>query len=511
MSPLKHRERASGLLVHLTSLPNSFPIGDIGPSALKFLKFLKETGQSYWQVLPLTPTSLAGCNSPYMSDSAFALNRLLISPEVLYQVGLIGSDLIERYSLPGGVEELKRVNYFRAYEFKSRVLQVATERFIERGLHHAPEFLQFLEHNYYWLEDYALYRTAKNLYKGKPWYKWDTELRERKHSALEFLKYRYAYTCLRVKVEQYLLQQQWETLKANAEKLNIKFIGDMPIYVSHDSADVWANQHLFKLDARGYPTVVAGAPPDAFSDVGQLWGNPIYNWDMMHEEGYKWWIDRFKRLYELVHLVRLDHFRGFVKYWEIPAGSPTAVSGYWVDGPRELLFKALEREFGKLEVIVEDLGVITPDVVEMRDELGYPGMKVLVFAFDDDNPDNPYKPHNYVYNCVAYTTTHDTPTAVEWYENLDEVKRKRYHNYMPPSGEGVNWDLIRLVMMSVAKLTIIQLQDLLGLGAEARMNRPNTSEGNWEWRVRWEDITEEIMVKLRDMTITYGRASDKLL
>ena len=489
-------ERGSGILLHVTSLPGEYPVGDLGPQARYFVNFLKDTGQKYWQVLPLTPTSSAGGNSPYMSDSAFALNPIFVSPELLYEDGLISKDTLEAYR-----GSYSRVDYRAAYEYKGMALEEAARRALARR---DQDYEAFCQDNTYWLDDYALFSVLKGR-SGRPWYEWDEEVRRREETTLRRLRESLRDELELVKVKQYLLHKQWMALKGLANSSGISLVGDIPIYVSLDSSDVWVNQYMFKLDEEGRPYVVAGAPPDPFSDVGQLWGNPIYRWDVIEAEGFRWWKLRFKRTLELVDAVRIDHFRGFSQYWEVPAGEPTAVNGYWVDGPKERLFQAVEQELGRLKVIAEDLGVITPDVVELREKLGYPGMKVLVFAFDDMKPDNPYKPHNYTRDFVAYTGTHDTDTVMGWYSRAGSEVKEHVRKYLGKDMELNNWDFIRLALSSVAQVAMLPMQDVLGLGSDARMNLPNTPEGNWEWRFSWEMVNEHVAFALKELTELYGR------
>ena len=499
-------KRSSGIILHPTSLPSSYGIGDFGPDAYRFVDFLADTGQTYWQILPLNPTDLYMGNSPYMSISAFAMNPILISPEILYQWGLLSPEHLDpskHLSSPRG----NKVNYSEVTAYKREVLERAFERFAQGNFPQLKEeFERFKSEEASWLEDYSLFTALLEKYQ-RPWNQWDEGLRRRDPEALalsrEHLKERVEFHAF----TQFLLRKQWYNLRAYMKAKGVEVIGDIPIYVSYNSADVWANQELFLLDEEGNPRVVAGVPPDAFSATGQLWGNPIYNWEKMRENGYAWWEARFRAIYKLVDVVRIDHFRGFVQYWEIPAGSPTAVNGRWVDGPGEELFRTLESKLGYLRVIVEDLGIITPDVVALREKLGFPGMKVLVFAFDDKKPDNPYKPHNYEVNCVVYTGTHDNAPVRGWYKDLSTEIRSEVIKYIgrDPGLEEIHWEFIRLAMSSVALLSMYQMQDVLGLGNESRMNYPSKNEGNWEWRMRWEQITDQVKYKLAEMTWVYGR------
>ena len=497
-------KRSSGIIMHITSLPSPYGIGDLGSGAYQFAEFLADTGQSYWQVLPLNPTDTAHGNSPYMSFSAFAMNPLMISPQVIYQWGLISADLLDSrrfISEPDG----DKVDYPQVTEYKEKLLRSAFERFknLKSGTLRA-EYEEFVNEERWWLEDYAIFMTLLKRYR-RPWNQWDEEVRRRVPEAIERVKKDLRDEIEYEKFTQFLVRYQWDNLRDYLKVKGIQLIGDIPIYVSYNSSDVWANQDLFLLDENGNPTVVAGVPPDAFSATGQLWGNPIYNWEKMRENDFRWWKLRFKQTFKLFDVVRVDHFRGFVQYWEVPAGSETAINGRWVDGPGRALFDAVRNELGSLRIIVEDLGIITPDVVALREELGFPGMKVLVFAFDDKKPDNPYKPHNYPVNCVAYTGTHDNSPVKGWYDSLSDEIKLEVKKYLGKEPAEIHWDMIRLAMSSVAVLSMYQMQDVLGLGEESRMNFPSRQEGNWSWRMRPNAITDEVKYRLAEMTWVYGR------
>ncbi len=504
--------RASGILLHPTSLPGRFGIGDLGPAAQRFADFLKQSGQRLWQVLPLGPTGYG--DSPYACYSAFAGNDLLISPERVFEAGLLDrSELDELPSLPA-----EQIDFGRAHELKDKLLAQAFAHFQRRNdLELKSAFAAFSEHNSFWLNDYALFRALKVEHGGNSWREWEPALRLREPAAIASAEAKLRDRIEAQKFAQFLFFKQWTELKAYCHERDVRLIGDAPIFVALDSADVWTNPQQFKLEADGSPTVVAGVPPDYFSATGQLWGNPLYNWDYMLQDGFSWWIERLRANLQMVDIVRLDHFRGFVACWEIPAGDPTAERGSWVEAPGRELFSAIQRALGDVSVIAEDLGVITPEVETLRDDFGFPGMRVLQFAFGGE-PENVNLPHNYQRNAVAYTGTHDNDTAVGWFKSLSgadstctdmQLKSEREFclRYLHSDGAEIHWDLIRAVMASVANTAIVPLQDLLGLGTEARMNRPNSKEGNWRWRFAAADLTEQLAERLKEMTETYGRGN----
>jgi 4-alpha-glucanotransferase len=500
--------RSSGLLLHPTSLPGPFGIGDLGPEAYKFVDFLVAAGQRLWQVLPLGPTGYG--DSPYACYSAFAGNTLLISPETLAREGLLDqSDL----SVSLGAE---KIDFGAAHKTKDDLLRKAYERYTkttDTSLRSALE--TFAQEQAQWLEDYALFRAFKDAHGGVAWNEWEPLLIRRSDAALSR-----ARDELREAVEahmfyQFLFFRQWFALKKYCNKKGIRIIGDLPIFVAQDSADVWTNPEQFKLDKNGKPIVVAGVPPDYFSSSGQLWGNPLYNWERMQADGFKWWIERVRATLTVVDIARVDHFRGFAACWEIPGGDKSAERGQWVEAPGRELFTAIRKTLGELPIIAEDLGVITPDVVALREEFGFPGMRILQFGFGSDSK-NIDLPHNYVPNVVAYTGTHDNDTTVGWFESVagegstrteKQIERERTFclNYLNTQGEEIHWDLIRAVLASVANTAVVPLQDLLGLGTEARMNLPNSTEGNWSWRFQSGHLTDEIARRLEQLTEVYGR------
>ena len=494
--------RGSGILLHITSLPSDFGIGDLGPEAYLFVDFLAETKQSYWQILPLNPTDIEHGFSPYHSISAFGFNPLLISPEILVEDGwLLKEDLVSAPGFSAG-----RVDYGKVSAFKNTLLNKAYERFERSTVPSGYE--EFCSLHSYWLDDFALFAALKTQLGGRPWSDWPRDMRDRDADAIERMSKELQHTIQKERFIQYLFFNQWMALQHYCHQKGIKIIGDMPIYVIYDSADVWLHPGLFNLDHEKRPITVAGVPPDYFSETGQLWGNPVYRWDAHKETGFDWWIQRLKHNLGLFDFVRVDHFRGFIGYWEVPANEKTAINGHWVAAPGEDLLDTLSRVLPNAAIIAEDLGVITPEVTEIMDRFGFPGMKLLIFAFGNDLPTNPYAPHNVVQNCIVYTGTHDNNTIRGWFENEapPEVKERifRYMGREVPAEE-ISMTFVRLAMMTVAHTVIFPVQDLLGLGEEARMNRPATRDGNWEWRLDVKLLDKEASRILREMTELYGR------
>jgi 4-alpha-glucanotransferase len=503
LPPFSPDYRASGVLLHVTSLPSPYGIGDVGPTALRWIDCLHEAGQSWWQGLPLGPTGYG--NSPYQSLSSFAGNGLLISPDWLMEDGLLQPGDCEEPSISSTA-----VHYDVVIPFKHRLLEKAWSNFSARS---HPElqtaFEQFCYDHSHWLEDYALFRALKITYHGVSYLEWPSDLVKRKPEALVRARQDLAGLINQVRFAQFLLFRQGRRLKEHARARGVCLIGDLPHFVSPDSSDVWTNPELFLLDEQRRPLAVAGVPPDAFSSQGQLWGNPVYDWDAHRRTGYRWWIDRVRALLAHVDVIRLDHFRAFAAAWHIPAGAPTAQSGRWVPGPGVDFFSTVRSQLGSLPFIVEDLGVITPDVYALRDQFGLPGTLVLQFAFDGRS-DNPYLPHNYVHNTVVYTGTHDNPTTRDWFGELPYDQRQHLWNYLKrPGGESdeVAWELIRLAWSSVAALSIAPLQDVLNLGGGARMNVPGSPENNWRWRSTDEMLSTTVFERLRDLTNKSTRTS----
>jgi len=499
-------KRASGVLLHITSLPSPFGVGDFGPGAYRFADFLAAARQTYWQILPLTATSLVYGNSPYDSYSAFAGNPLLVSPEAIVDDGLLRpQDFEERPAVPG-----ERVEYKTALPYKMRLLEKAFERYQARGSNDII-FEKFCHEQADWLEDYSLFVALKANFEGAPWSDWPASLRDRDKTALAQWKKRCREEMKKEQFFQYLFFKQWTALKHYGNQKNLRFIGDVPIYVSGDSVDVWANPQLFKLDREKRPSVVAGVPPDYFSKTGQLWGNPVYRWEVLKETRYAWWLKRLRHNLACFDGIRLDHFRGFVAYWEVPAGEKTAQNGQWVKAASDDFFATLVLQFPEIPIFAEDLGLITPDVRAVMKRFGFAGMKLLLFAFGSDPANNPYAFHNHEKNSVVYTGTHDNNTVKGWFQNeASAEERERLAHYVghKVSADAVHWEMARLALMSVAETAIVPMQDLLGLGEEARMNRPATNEGNWAWRLAPGQITPALAEKLAETTSLYGRVPD---
>lgn len=498
------KRRGSGILIHITSLPSPFGIGDMGPGAYKVVDFLSQAEQSIWQILPLSPTDLIHYNSPYHSISAFACNPWLISPELMAQEGLLERGDIE----PPPDLPADRVDYESAVRYKEKLLVRAYDRF-KRSAKTDYEYEKFLSQNSHWLDDFALFMALKANFQGRMWSEWPGELRDRQPEAIRSARKNFDEKIKMAKFLQFAFFTQWTALRQYCNERGIQIIGDIPIYVDYDSVDVWTHPELFKLDGQKKPYVGAGVPPDYFSETGQLWGNPIYKWDALRENGYDWWERRIAHNLKLFNFVRIDHFRGLVAFWEVPAGERTAINGKWVEAPAMDFFTHLTRKFSCLPIIAEDLGIITPDVREVMQHFEFPGMKLLLFAFGEGMPENPYIPHNLVKNCIAYTGTHDNNTVKGWFRNeATSDDRKRLFEYLGREAplEELHWELIRLVMMSVANAAVFPMQDVLGLDERARMNRPATQEGNWRWRLLPEQLTPELARKLAEMTKTYGRA-----
>jgi 4-alpha-glucanotransferase len=500
--PFGPEYRASGLLLHVTSLPSPYGIGDLGPSAFSWIDRLHAAGQGWWQALPLGPTGYG--NSPYQSLSSFAGNGLLISPDGLISDGLLRSSDCES-QFPSHV-----VDYDSVIPFKHRLLEKAWNYFQageRKDLRWAYE--EYCANQAHWLDDYALFRALKAKYREAYYLEWAPELVQRSPSALAAARQELASQIDKVRFAQFLVLRQADQLKEHAHSKGVGLIGDLPFFVSPDSSDVWANPELFLLDEQHRPRFVAGVPPDYFSAQGQLWGNPVYNWDAFRSTGFRWWIDRLRALLSHVDLIRLDHFRGFAAAWHVPAGSSTAQSGQWVPGPSAGFFQAVQTELGRLPFIAEDLGLITPDVRALRDQFQIPGTRVLQFAFDG-HADNPYLPENFVPNTVVYTGTHDNPTTREWVDELPSEQRQNFWNYLkraPGESADAAPALMRMAWSSVAALAIAPLQDLLNLGSEARMNVPGHPGGNWAWRYSEDMLSPTSFQQLRDLTASSKRTA----
>lgn len=496
-------DRASGILLHVTSLPSDFGIGDFGPGAFRFADFLKTSGQRYWQILPLNPTEVAGGNSPYHSSSAFAFNPLMISPELLLADGLlVREDLASIPSLPKG-----RCDYAKVAGFKEKLLSKAADRFFRNASR--PGFVDFCERNALWLDDFALFAALKEKFKGRAWNDWPAGVRDRLPGDLAAARRRLSDEVASARFRQFMCSRQWQRLRDYCRSLGVGIIGDLPLYVCYDSTDVWAHPDLFMLGTDKRPAFVAGVPPDCFSATGQLWGNPTYRWDVMAASGFEWWEQRFDCSFKYFDLLRIDHFRGLVGYWEVPAAAPTAATGAWQRAPAVELFTQLGRRFASLPVIAEDLGIITPDVKEVRDRFGFPGMKILLFAFGEQNPKHPYLPHNYEENCVVYTGTHDNNTVRGWFdEEAGDAEKQRLFDYLGVhvAREEIAWALVKMALGSRANLAILPMQDILGLGGEARFNIPSRAFGNWEWRMLAEQLEKAPAQALADLVTCSARA-----
>jgi 4-alpha-glucanotransferase len=506
------KPRASGILLHPTSLPGRFGIGDLGNEAYRFADFLAQTGQRLWQILPLGPAGYG--NSPYQCLSNKAGNYLLVSPEKLLNDGFLKqNDLNSTPDLPD-----EYVDYSAVIDFKTGLFRKSFELFNNTPESpHQKEFRDFCKQNASWLDTYSLYMALKAAHGLKSWTEWKNDIKWREPEAIKQWNDKLQDEILFHKYLQYQFFKQWSELRRYCNDLGIRIIGDIPIFIALDSVEVWTNPELFYLDDNGKPTVVAGVPPDYFSETGQIWGNPIYRWDIMEKDGFSWWIERVRAINSLVDIIRIDHFRGFESYWEIPGTDITAMNGKWVPAPGLKLFKAIGKTLGALPVLAEDLGVITPEVDALRDKFGFPGMRVLQFAFGNDRKADEYKPHNYIQNCVVYTGTHDNNTTIAWFNGGEvgattlkkedlEIERSRALRYLGTDGHEINWDFIRLASMSVADTVIVPMQDILGLGSEARMNIPGTTTGNWRWRFTSDMVTETIKEKLKEITFLYGRA-----
>ncbi len=497
--------RCSGILLHPTSLPGRFGIGDLGAAAYQFVDFLAAAGQSYWQMLPLSPTGYA--DSPYQGLSALAGNPMLISPEKLVEAGhLSAADLEDIPPFP-----VERVDFGPVISYKKDLLKRAFANFkAQAAADQRVAFSRFCEEQASWLDDLALFMALKEAHQLRPWHEWEPEVVTRQPGALARQRQALADEIESQKYRQWLFFEQWLAVKGYANQRGIRVIGDIPIFVSLDSADVWANPHLFHLDEHLQPTVVSGVPPDYFSETGQLWGHPLYRWEVMAQDGYAWWIDRFRMAFTQADVVRIDHFRGFYNYWEVPAGEKTAIRGRWLYGPGPDLFRAVTAALGRVAIIAEDLGDFNAEsragVDALQAEFGYPGMKVLQFAFGS-GPTDPFLPHNFTRDHVAYTGTHDNDTTLGWYQvTSTEGERDYARKYLGSDGSDIAWDMIRLAWASIANTAMITVQDLLSLGHEARMNMPSTvGPPNWCWRLLPGALSDATAARLRELTAIYGR------
>lgn len=496
-------ERSAGILLHPTSLPGKYGIGDLGSEAYKFVDFLKEAGQTLWQTFPLGPTGYG--DSPYQCFSAFAGNPLIVSPDKLMNDGFLSIDDLK--NLPQF--DLRKIDYGKVIEFKKSLLKKAYQNFKSNSRNIENEFEKFSNSQKKWLEDFAIFMACKDHHNGAAWNNWEKGLVQRDEKVLAEWKKKLADEIEYHKFVQFIFFRQWNSLRKYANEKGIKIIGDMPIFIAYDSSDLWSNKNLFTVDDEGNLTFVAGVPPDYFSKTGQLWGNPLYKWDEMEKDDFLWWRERFSSLFELVDIVRIDHFRGFEAFWKIPGGEKTAINGKWVKAPGDKLFSTLKKYLGDLPILAEDLGVITPPVEALRDKFRFPGMKVLQFAFGT-KMETKFLPHNFVPNCVVYTGTHDNDTTRAYFEKEKSNKGKNdiyehaqiYLNYF---GDDILSKLIRVAYASVANIVIIPMQDILKLGTEARMNFPSTTGGNWNWRFTWDQIDENLSKHYFGLTQLYER------
>ncbi|HEL9629277.1 TPA: 4-alpha-glucanotransferase [Streptococcus suis] len=494
------KERQSGVLMHISSLPGKYGIGSMGQAAYDFVDFLERTKQRYWQILPLGTTSYG--DSPYQSFSAFAGNTHFIDFDFLIEKGWLTEE--DLAGIDFGDKDTE-VDYAKVFYGRRPVLEKAVKAIKAEGV--PADYWSFAEENGFWLHTFAEYMAIKEHFDNKPWIDWEDQgARLRYHDTLEYYRQLLADQMDYHRITQYLFFSQWRALKAYANAKGVEFVGDMPIYIAADSADMWANPHFFKTDEEGKPSVVAGCPPDAFSEIGQLWGNPIYDWEAMKHDGFTWWVARLRESFKIYDMVRIDHFIGFASFWEIPAGEETAVNGYRVEAPGFELFETIKYHLGDLNIIAEDLGTVTDKVIQLRERTGFPGMKVLQFAFDPEG-DSIEMTHNHRNNVVAYTGTHDNDTILGWYESelSDEGKEflDKYSNRR--EDEGVSHALFRLLFGSPAFMAVATMQDLLGLDGSARMNLPNTLGGNWTWRMTADQLTPAIEADLLDLTVTYRR------
>lgn len=491
------------MLLHPTSLPRGHGSGDLGPAAHQFVEFLAAAGQRYWQMLPVCPPG-AG-NSPYDSPSASAMSETLLSLELLTHTGLVSFDDL---ALPSSTATNRRASFAEALESKQRALTLAHEKFATRAASELKlEFEEFVNATPAWLEHHATFMALKAAQSGRPWVDWDSELRDRNPAALARARAALAIPVDRHRFAQFILHRQWTDLHRHCRERNVLLMGDVPIYVAYDSADVWANREVFCLSKDGRREVVAGVPPDYFCSTGQLWGNPLYRWNTLQNSRYAWWVERLRTTLGRFDTVRLDHFIGFRRYWEVPAGAETAQNGRYLDVPGERFFATVLREIGALPFLAEDLGVVTDEVHALRNRYSLPGMRILQFAFDDPNGSD-YLPHRYEPNTAVYTGTHDNDTTVGWFHtpgSVHDAIRDRVRRYLGTDGHEIHWQLIRLALGSVANTTIIPVQDLLGLGSEARMNTPGTTEGNWSFRLLDGELSDDAGARLRELTATYER------
>lgn len=497
---MNNNTRKQGVLLPVFSLPSKYGIGTFGKESYEFVDFLKKAGQKLWQILPLGPTGYGA--SPYQSFSTFAGNPYLIDLDMLIEEGYLTKAECEKADF-GDHENY--IDYEKMYDARFPLLKAAWERAVKKGLETKKEYVEFLKKSSFWLDDYALYMALKDYFPGKCYIDWEEDIRLRKPLALASYRRQLEDEIRFYKFQQFIFAKQWRELKLYANKAGIEIVGDIPIYVAFDSADTWSHPELFQLDEKGMPKGVAGCPPDAFSETGQLWGNPLYDWEYHKTTSFKWWMQRIAYCYELYDIVRIDHFRGFDEYWFVPYGDKTAQYGHWEAGPGFELFETMKRKMGKKKVIAEDLGFLTDSVLKLVKDTGFPGMKILQFAFDG-GAESMYLPHNYERNCVVYTGTHDNETTPGWIANRSEQGKEFLKAYLNRDEEkDLNWEMIRLAVSSVADTAIIPMQDYLGYGNEARINTPSTLGDNWKWRMSKGVLSDELAKKIRRLTELYGR------
>jgi 4-alpha-glucanotransferase len=501
-------ERSSGILLHISSLPSPFGIGDLGKSAYEFVDFLHLSGYHYWQILPINPTEKAFSHSPYSSHSAFAGNPLLISPEMLVKDGLLGK---ENISSPPSFPKQK-VDFGEVSNYKSRLLDLAYNNFIKKEEKYSQPFSLFCEENKGWLDDYSLYLSLKEKYQGG-WDTWPKEIRDRKQDELERLKEELAQPIKKEKVIQYWFFSQWEKLADYSHQKEISFIGDIPFYINHDSADCWSHASYFKLNKAKKPTKVSGVPPDYYSETGQLWGTPVFDWKALQKNGFDWWISRLEQNLKLYDVVRLDHFRAFAAFWEVPAQEETAINGKWTHCPGKEFFTKVKKRFPDMPFIAEDLGMMDEPVYELLRKFSFPGMKVLQFAFDENLGENAYILHNHLPHSIVFSGTHDNNTSLGWFKSLGKGEAERLSNYVGIKVNKTNAHLVlhRLALMSVSALAIVPMQDILGLDEKAIMNRPGTNRGNWTWKMSPDQIPMERVTELKKLNQMYGRWKEKTI
>ncbi len=492
-------KRSSGILLHPTSLPGPFGSGDFGSASFQFVDWLSKAGQTLWQMLPLS--EVGSGNSPYMSSSAFAGSLLLIDLEELAKQGWLTVEDLQ----PLSSFSAERVDYGLVKPFRVERLHLASGRFFAKADKNSrAAYAEFCKQEASWLDDYALFMTIGEQEHWKEWSAWPQPLANRDPKSLAVFEKANSEEIGFWKFCQWSFSRQWFALKKYANERGVNIVGDVPIFVAYQSADVWAHQDLFELDDDGRPTLVAGVPPDYFSETGQLWGNPLYRWDMHEKSGYAWWIERMKHALHYFDLVRVDHFRGFANYWAVPASAKTAIEGQWMPGPGDKLFEAFKQAIGHLPIIAEDLGLITSDVIELRDRFELPGMRILQFAFGEDER-NYFLPHHYVANCVAYTGTHDNDTSVGWWNTAKEHEKSFAQHYLNFDGNEINWQMINLLSASAANTVIYPLQDIIGLSSEHRMNMPGTSLGNWAWRFSWNQLQPWHADRLAELSLRHSR------